>query len=404
VSGGGARVAAYGFFGIGNLGNEASLTALLAYLRERHPDAALSCFGVGAEAVERDHGVPARQLMTYARHGRASGRLTQGVKALSRLWDIPRTFAMVGAVDVVVVPGTGALETQLGVPPWGLPFWLFLVAVACRLRRRKLALVSVGAQYAAHPVTRFFYRTTVRLAHFVSFRDRTSAEVVRAMGVQGPLRPVYPDLAFSLPTPDGHATRAGHVAIGVMAYYGKADDPVRGAGVRRTYVERMASFVTGLLDTDHTVTLLIGDLADREVAHEVAGLVRTARPEVPRHRLEVSGANTLDDILADMAYAEVVVASRFHNLIAALKLAKPTVSLGYAKKNADLLAQFGLGDFTQGMDNLDVTLLTRQVVEVEREHPAREADLKDVLHRFDGALEEQFTRLSAHLLDGAPTR
>jgi polysaccharide pyruvyl transferase WcaK-like protein len=165
------RVAAYGFFGIGNLGNEASLSALLRYLRAEHPQAELSCFAVGADAVERDHGIPATQLMTYARLGQGTGRRMKARKAASRLWDVPRTLKMVGGVDVVVVPGTGALETQLGVPPWGLPYWLFLLTLACRLRGRKVALVSVGAQYATHPLTRFFYRWTVRWSHYCSFRD-----------------------------------------------------------------------------------------------------------------------------------------------------------------------------------------------------------------------------------------
>ena len=39
-------------------------------------------------------------------------------------------------------------------------------------------------------------------------------------------------------------TSPGQVVVGVMAYYGRADDPVRGAGVRRHYVGEMADFVT----------------------------------------------------------------------------------------------------------------------------------------------------------------
>jgi polysaccharide pyruvyl transferase WcaK-like protein len=392
------RVAAYGFFGIGNLGNEASLSALFGYLRTNHPEVELSCFAVGADNVTRDHGVPAKQLMTYARLGIGGGPWTKFVKGLSRIWDVPRTFAMLGAVDLVIVPGTGALETQLGVPAWGLPFWLFVLSIAARLRRRQVALVSVGAQYATHPLTRLFYRWTVRLASSCSFRDDTSREVVRRMGVRNRLGPVYPDLAFSLPTPPPEPTRLGHVVIGVMAYYGRADDPVRGAGVRQRYVVQMAEFVTSLVQQGKSVTLVIGDLADHDVALEIQSAFRAGQPD-HADRLTVSDATSMADLLLEMSTAEVVVASRFHNLIAALKLAKPTVSLGYAQKNADLLSRFGLGEFTQGMDDFDPELLTRQLKEAQSEGERRESVIRLALVTVVEQLDVQFGQLSSKYFD-----
>ncbi len=177
------RVAAYGYFGMGNIGNEGSLAAFLAQLRDAHPEIAASCFAADAVAVNRDHGIPATQLMAYRTDRR--GVLAQASKAASRLWDIPRTFRMMGDVDVLVVPGTGVLETQLVPQPWGLPYWLFLAALSCRLRGRTVALVSVGAEHAAHPVTRWFYRWTVRLSHYCSYRDEASRQAVASMGVTG---------------------------------------------------------------------------------------------------------------------------------------------------------------------------------------------------------------------------
>jgi len=217
-------VAAYGYFGMGNIGNEGSLEAFLRYMRRTHPEAALSCFAAGPGEVEREHGVPATQLMAYRAAPDTHGPVTTAVKALSRLWDIPRTFRLMRDVDVLVVPGTGVLETKLVSTPWGLPYWLFLASLSCRLRRRKVALVSVGAEYATHPVTRRLYRWTVALSHYCSFRDEESREAARAMGVRGRLGKVFPDLAFALPTPQDRAERPGHVVIGVMAYDGAAPD------------------------------------------------------------------------------------------------------------------------------------------------------------------------------------
>ncbi len=65
--------------------------------------------------------------------------------------------------------------------------------------------------------------------------------------------------------------------------------------------------------------------------------------------------------MAEMGRAEVVVASRYHNVIAALRVGVPVVSLGYAGKNAVLLERFGLDGLDQPIDSFDPDLLARQV-------------------------------------------
>jgi polysaccharide pyruvyl transferase WcaK-like protein len=61
-----------------------------------------------------------------------------------------------------------------------------------------------------------------------------------------------------------------------------------------------------------------------------------------------------------MAEADVVVATRYHNIVCALKMGKPTLSLSYAEKNAALLEDAGLGDYTQEVEGFDVERLKEQ--------------------------------------------
>ena len=61
-----------------------------------------------------------------------------------------------------------------------------------------------------------------------------------------------------------------------------------------------------------------------------------------------------------MIGAEVVIASRFHNLICALRLARPTVSVGYAEKNRHLIGVLGLDEYCQDIEQLDASLLVAQ--------------------------------------------
>jgi polysaccharide pyruvyl transferase WcaK-like protein len=395
VSADGLRVAAWGFFGMGNIGNEGTLAVFLKYMREMHPEITLSCFAANAEAVEREHGVPAEQLMSFRADPLQNGTLTTVAKAVSRVWDLPRTLRMMRHVDVLVVAGTGVLESKLMPTPWGLPYWLFLATLSCRLQRRRVVLVSVGAEYPIHPVTRWLYRWILRLSHYCSFRDEKSRDAMNSINRIGrPLDAVVPDLAFAMPKLDNDRVRPGHVAIGIMAYDGASDDPNRGAGVRRRYLGSMTRLVTRLVDEGRIVTLFIGDVHDQPVARKIEGSVRSGQREPESDSVTVSSAGTLEEIMAEMTEAEVVIASRFHNVICALKLTKPIVSLGYAEKNADLLEVFGLGEFTQPIDAFDVDRLIDQIAEARCRKPLAEVQMVDTLQRFADSLNEQFRRLS----------
>jgi polysaccharide pyruvyl transferase WcaK-like protein len=392
-------VGAYGFFGVGNLGNEGSLAAFLEQMRAAHPQAELICLGADADHVRREHGIPAAQLMTYRATAGVTGRLVLAKKALSRLWDIPRTLWLVGRIDVLVVPGTGVLESGLMSTPWGIPYWLFVAVASCRLRRRQVALVSVGAEPASRPTTRLLMRSIVRLANYVTYRDAPSARAARLMGGVGTPGTVYPDLAFALPTPVAAAAQHGHVAIGVMTFLGGADDPARGIAVLDAYVDRMADVITRLNDSGRTVTMLVGDRADRALAERIAALVRFRRPAATDGAVTTSQADDLEALMEEMSRAEVVVASRFHNVICGLKAMRPTVSLGYAPKNVDLLEKFGLGTFSQPMDSFNVDQLIADIEGAAQRRGEVEPRIRATLHRYEKELADQSRKLSETVFD-----
>jgi polysaccharide pyruvyl transferase WcaK-like protein len=361
------RVAALGFYGIGNLGNETSLAAFADWLRAEHPDAELSVLAVDPATVRRDHDLPAARLMTYRRDLAGGGPVVGALKALSRLVDVPRLWHLVGRTDAVVVPGSGVLETGLGLRPWGLPYWLFVVALCCRLRGRTFALVSVGAQPGRDLATRLLHRWTVRLATWVSVRDEGSREAIARDGVRRDIS-VAPDLVLGHLEPTGLEQEPDEVAFGVMAYYGGGQG--NGARALSRYTTAVARATRLLAERGENVTLLIGDLADLPVAEAVARKARTARAE---GEIRVSAATTLPEVAAELERAEVVVASRFHTLVAALAVGRPVVTLGYAPKSAELQSTYGLPPLCQPIDAIDPELLIAQVERARAaDKPSRE--------------------------------
>ena len=352
-----ARIAVYGFFGMGNLGNEGSLAAFLLHLRTNLPAAEVRCFAGDVETVRREHGLPTTLLMASG-PADARGVTSYVTKALLRLWDVPRTFRLMRGTDLLVVPGMGVLESKFATSPWGMPLWLLAAVASCRVRGGRVAILSIGADVPESPVTRRFFRWTITLADYCSYRDAGSQEAARTIGVRGRLGPVRPDLAFSLPEPSVAAVRPGHVVVGVMVYEGEPHMSVRGPELVREYVDKMTTAVGRLVDAGRTVTLVVGDLADNDLAEEIGRRARAGRDAAS---VVVSRAASLTELMVEMGRAEVVVASRFHNVLCALKMARPVVSLSYAAKNRELQAEFGLHDLDQPIEAFDVDLLLEQV-------------------------------------------
>lgn len=388
----GPRLAVFGYFGMGNLGNEGSLAAFLAFVRREHPEMRLLCIAADPEAVRREHGIPAVRIMAV-RGASIGGGFDTLKKLVGRLLDVPRTFVLLRDVDVLVVPGTGVLERTPDVKPWGMPYWLFVAASVCRLRGGTVALVCVGADPPADRASRWLYRRTVSLAEHCSFRDEESRDAMAAMGWSHPRGEASHDLAFLLPAPASDGARRGHVVVGVMRYEGAPDDRDRGPGRVQHYVATMVAFIQRLTDSGREVVIIVGDEGDRPFAVEIARASTVDVPGAVTRAVRVSPAATLDDIMQEMAGADLVVASRFHHLVCALKMSRPTVSIGYAAKNRHLMARFGLEDYALMIEQVDLSELCRAARDVHSRRDELEPGMRQALAQVMDDLERHVREL-----------
>jgi polysaccharide pyruvyl transferase WcaK-like protein len=104
--------------------------------------------------------------------------------------------------------------------------------------------------------------------------------------------------------------------------------------------------------------------------------------------------------MRQMAGVDIVVATRYHNVICALKLDKPTISIGYADKNDALLAEMGLADFCQSIERLDVDLLKAQTNRMLSELPSFKQKIAETRQQFEDQLREQ-EKVIKSLIDNA---
>lgn len=396
------RVGFFGLLGAGNLGNDGSLEAVLAYLKAEHPCAIVDCKTTRPDQVMARYGFPATQMRWYqTEHERVP--IAKCVKVpIGMIIDAFRTASWVRRHDIVIVPGMGVLEAAVPLRPWHTPYAMFLLCVSGRLSRTRVALVCVGANVIRRRLTRWLIITAARLAYYRSYRDTYARDAMRQMGLDTSDDAVYPDLAFSLPTPRGVPVVAGTVGIGVMDYHGGNDDRRQADEIHASYVEKMKTFILWLADNGRPVRLFATDVHDEPVVRAVVAEVHALRPGLTSQQVIVEPVFSLDELMQRLASVDTVVATRYHNVLCALKLAKPTLSIGYAPKFDVLMAEMGLAEFCQSARSLDVDRLIKQFTELE----SRSAQLRQTLTESNAAkgrlLRHQFVTLSALLFRGSP--
>ncbi|MFC9503617.1 polysaccharide pyruvyl transferase family protein [Streptomyces sp. NPDC057002] len=398
-----ARVGVFGLLGSGNLGNDGSLEAVLGYLRAEHPDAAVDALCGGPEAVTARYGIPATRLHWYRGEYRTASRAGSiAGKGLGKLVDVVRMAAWVRRHDVVIVPGMGVLEATLPLRPWGFPYSLLLLCATGRLFGTRVALVGVGAAAIRDRATRALVRRSARLAAYRSYRDALSRDAMREMGVDTARDEVYPDLAFALPTPPAGPASGppGLVCVGVMDFHGGNDDRARAEEIHRRYLDGTTRFVRALVEEGRPVRLLTGDACD-------ASVVATILDAVDSPLVTAADAASLADLMKETAAADTVVATRYHNLVCALKTGTPTLALTYAAKSDALMDRMGLGAYCHPAREVDADRLLEQFRALEK----RSAELRRTLaerNRLTARqLRDQFAALTAALFpanDHPPAR
>jgi polysaccharide pyruvyl transferase WcaK-like protein len=393
------RVGLFGLLGSGNSGNDASMETVLAYLREAHPDAVVDALCSGPEWVQARYGIEAASLFWYRRfEQRKTGIQAVFLKMLGKGIDTVRIASWVRRHDVVIVSGAGALETTLPQHAWGFPYMLFSLTASGRVFGTKVALVSVGADLIQKRVTRWLSNMTARLAAYRSYRDSYSRDAMRQRGVDTSSDRVYPDLVFGVPTPPYQPGDPQLVGVGVMAYYGGNDDRKQAAQIHSHYVETMTRFTQWLVDSGYRVRLFGGDSRfDGDVAEKIQADLREHRPASDPSRVTIASAPTYPELIREMAPVGMVVATRYHNVMCAVKLGKPTISLGYSRKFISLMTDMELPEFHQYAAKLDLERLIEQFKELESRHAQLQQKMAERNAAKMRGLEEQFTTLSALL-------
>lgn len=391
------RIGFFGFFGSGNFGNDGSLEVMVEFVKKARPRADLLCICDLPADVESRLGIRSIRI-----NWRPESRFLRGLDRLvlnipSKLASLVHAIRHVSRLDALIVPGTGILD-DYGTGPQGMPQWLLRWCVLARIFGTKVIFVSVGAGPIHHPLSRWLMKTASRMAVYRSYRDNISKDYMSSIGVDVHNDPVYPDVAFALPQPlslpqpcaEGDPITVG---LGIMSYNGWRGDKACDEAVYESYLHKLQRFVCWLLAEGHRVRILMGDSYDQSTVEKLYQMIETDRSEPGRADVIAEPAYSLHEVMAQIAATDIVMATRFHNVVCALKLGRPTLSIGYARKNDVLLDEMGLGEFCQHIEQLDVDVLIKQFRKLTASRKTYERKICETNSIYADSLRHQYALL-----------
>lgn len=399
----------FGHFGLGNLGNESTLQAMIGNLRRLVPDAELICICTGPDITRALHKIETIPIHPWVSNRRGPRRkflrwmrtVFIGIPLELLRWVYALKLLRRG--DIFIIPGTGLLNDAYTLRGWG-PYGLFKWCTIARLRGCKVLFVSVGAGPLRTHLGCGLAKAALRLGNFRSYRDVASLQYLRNLGFARSSDRVYPDLAFSLPQclasemPQPLFRRDGRKTVGIGAMllnerYSTSQSDQRG----QSYIETLTGAITFLIENGYNVRLLIGDFSDRPVVENVKGLVVKRLPPELNSRILDDRVDCVEGLLAQIAQTDLVIATRFHNILLGLMLNKPTIALSFHHKCAALMSEMGLSEYCLDIHNLELQQLIAKILVLEQNAAVIGMKISERTEACRAVLEEQYRLISQML-------
>jgi polysaccharide pyruvyl transferase WcaK-like protein/glycosyltransferase involved in cell wall biosynthesis len=395
------KVALFGHFGRTNLGNESTLLAILHHLRQRVPEVECTCICTGPELVSQIYSmttVPCRTQVfgAWPFENKVLRQVRRVLLALpSEVCRWLGGYRMLRGFNALIIPGTGLLTDAYGLLGWG-PYDMFRWSVTAKLCGCKLLFVSVGAGPIYSRFGRRLVKTALSLADLRSYRDDSSQQYLTGIGFASEKDPVRPDLVFSLPSRfdlgvKGKAPNARRVVgVGVMVSPGKYSIERPDEGVQRKYIDNLRTLVIWLLTHDYDIRLLMGDSSDRPVIEQFKADLRDNLPFYDESRVLDEEVDSVEHLLAQIAGTDLVVVTRFHNVLLSVLSGKPVVAISFHHKVEALMKSIGLSEYCLDMNQFEGRDLISKLCEAERNADPIKRLMSERIESFRAELDEQY--------------
>ena len=326
------RVAALGYYGFGNLGDEAVLAGIRTALGEVLP-------------VE---------FLVLTADSDETRRLHPGVATANR-WKWREVSSALRGTDLFVFGGGSLLQDATSVQS---VIWYSLMGLMARRRARRLLWWAQGIGPLNAPLSRRLVRLIANQADAITVRDQGSAALLKEIGVDGSIQ-VVADPAFALtpalepslspsrlPPETLVALRPWKNDSVVAAFDAKTRQSAGGAAGLPMHLPGDADFAQTVLGTDFP-------------------LINWRRDHL-----------TVEQAVGRVGQAKLMVAMRLHALIFAVRCGVPFVALSYDRKVDALVRAAGQEDAALSVNEVTAERLREMIARVQQTGAERSHSLR----------------------------
>lgn len=358
------KIAVCGWYGAGNLGDEAILSAIIEGMGARIPGCTFHVFSKDPDRTSSVHSVESSSLKLLA---------------------LPRSLKILRECDAFILGGGGFLHKHSSSMKWmsrptvaqlmNIPVVFYAIGVD------KTVLQSLGA--------RKLIGRTANKAHLITVRDENSKEVLLEMGVKKPIH-VTIDPVFGLRPPNKEVVRklllqeglesSSYVLIspGLPGYSWDQIDS-------RKYDRALASTIDHIVERFGTIVLLVPFKLPQDV--DLCNRLREAADRKESVKV-LERQYSPKEILGLFSECWFAICARYHGNIFATISGVPFVSIMYIpEKHKPLLDQAGMTEFGLPIQEVDSSKLVKMVSRlVESEEDVR-ATLAERRKVFDARVD-----------------
>lgn len=296
------RIVISGYYGFGNAGDEAVLSAMLSALRERLPAPRITVLSADPAATRRIHSV---QAVPRA-----------GLRLLGTLAGADLFISGGGSLIQDVTSARSAL------------YYLGLLALGAVLSHRTMVYAQ-GIGPLRRGWIRRLARAVLDRTDLISVRDDDSLQALRELGLAGAVH-VVADPVFALdPAPDSH----------VRDLLGPPGVPRIGVAVRpwgdNSYAGALIDALRGAREQTGAQVVVFAFHPARDLA--------LSRATADALGVQVVGDLLPREMMAAVARCDLLIGVRLHALIAAISSGVPVVGVSYDPKVDALFRRVGVG-------------------------------------------------------------
>ena len=422
-----AKIGLLNHIGGGNLGDDATLDAVINGVKRRWPRAVITAFSKNPGDTTKRHGItsypittrtwsfgysptkPAATLKakvkTLASKYKIAFNLLKAANALAvrlpkalcrELWFLAESRRIIKAFDLLIISGGGQLTEKDG--PWAFPYTIFKWVVLAKSAGVRCVVLNVGAGPLTHYLSKWFVARAVNAADYVSFRDDQSQALVHAIGFTGNSH-VFPDCVYSgdvsaLDTTSPEKGSQPIVGIGPMPYGDpRVDTANKNQIAYDDFIGTFAAFAAGLVRQSYSLALFGTDIGVDPLAIEDLRTALRSRHDVATS--EYDPPESIEKLLVAMSAMDYVVTCRFHGVIFAHLLNKPVLAISPHPKVSRLMTDLGLSRYCVDIETVDPALLTDTFAALVTNSGKIKSCMATSLARYKAQLTSQFDELFA---------